>query len=201
MKSGHDFDAAKVLKLSADAGDAFACFQKIAHRGVAHDDDHLRLNGGDFAKKKRPADRSFLERRLTIARWPTAIDVANQHFFAFQPDGFDYLREKLTGAADKWFSLSVFISTRSFADKHQTRFMIAMRVDHLRAPFAQAAARAVTNIVPDVFERLAGPGQRGRGRCEIAEQRSWGRGWLACNYAAAPCLFGPRFYTSLSRTV
>src|SRR6202165_5097870 len=179
MEGRHDFDAAKVLKLSADAGYAFPCFQEIAHRGVAHDDDHLGLHGGDFAKQKRPADRSFFEGRLTIARRPAAIHVANQYFFAFQPDGFDYLCEQLAGPANEWFSPRVFISARSFADKHKARLVTAMRVDHLRAPFAQAAARAVTNIAPDVFESLAGPDQRGRGPCEIAEQRSWGRGWLA----------------------
>src|SRR5947209_2932564 len=41
MKGGHDFDAAKVLELSADATDSFPGFEQITKRSVAEHDDHI----------------------------------------------------------------------------------------------------------------------------------------------------------------
>ena len=173
MKSWHDFDAAKVLKLSAHAGDAFAYFKEIAQRGVSHHHDHIRLHGGDLAKQKRPADRSFFESRLPIAGRPAAIDVSDQNVFAFETNGFDDLRQQLAGATNERFALRILVGAGRFADEHQTRFVISMSIDDLRASFAQAAALAVAKVAPNVCQTLFGLELRQRGfrLSEVAEQR------------------------------
>ena len=92
--------------------------------------------------------------RRAIARRATAIDVTDQHFFAFQTDGFDDLGEQLSGAADEWPCLGVFIGARSFADKHQSRFAITFGVDHVCAFEMQRATSAVADFGVDLFERF-----------------------------------------------
>ena len=118
------------------------------------------------------------KRRLPIARRPTAIDVADDHFFAFQAHRFNHLRQQLTGAAHKRFALGIFISAGRLADEHQTRLWIAVRVHDLRAPGTQRASGAVSaDIAPDVFESFRGRRQRRTWRGESPKRPS-GRGAL-----------------------
>ncbi len=159
MKRRHDLDASKVLKLSAHAGDPLAYFQQIPQRCVAHHDDHVRVHRGDLTKQKRPADRRFLQSGLAIARRPAAIDVADEHFFSLHANRFDDLCEQLSRAAYEGLALRVFISAGRFSDKHQTRLMIAMSIDHLRAAFTQTAARALADVAPDIFHLFFGLGE------------------------------------------
>src|SRR6266404_64693 len=180
MEGRHDFDAAKVLKLSAHARNPFAHFQQISQRSVSHHDDHIRFNGGDLAKQKGPADCGLLEGRLTITRRPAAVDVANQNVFALHADRFNDLGKQLSSAADERFALRVFISARSFPDKHQTRLEVSKSIDDLRSSFAQTAAGAVTDITPHILHPFDGL-KRCRSRdSDFAKKGGW-LWWLRDN--------------------
>src|ERR1051325_6085138 len=129
MKSRHDFDAAKVSKLSAHAADTFTLFQKISECRVSHDDDHFRLNRGDFSKQKRAADRGLFQSGLAIARRAAAINIANDHVLTLHAHRLDHLSEQLSGAADKRFALRIPAGARRLTDKHQARGSISVRVN------------------------------------------------------------------------
>jgi len=59
----------------------------------------------------------------------------------------DHLGQQLAGASDKRDALLVLIGSRSFADKHQRRLVIAYAEDNFVAPFVQAAAMAIADCL------------------------------------------------------
>src|SRR6267154_603210 len=79
MECRHDFNAAKVLKLSPHSGDPFANFQKVSQGSIPHYYDHFGFYGCNFSKQKGPADRCLFQGRLAVARRPATINVADKH--------------------------------------------------------------------------------------------------------------------------
>src|SRR5438270_3731377 len=118
MKSRHDLDALEILELAPHTRDAFANFQKISERSVAHHDNHLRAHHGDFAKEKKPTNSCLFQCRLTIARRATAVNIADDYVFALHAHRFNHLCKELTGTTDERFTLRVFVRAGRFAYEH-----------------------------------------------------------------------------------
>ena len=154
MEGGHYFDPFVILEAPAQSRDAFARVEQIFHRGIAQHNDHFRLHDRDLAEQIRFARRRFFSRGSAIAWRTAAVNVSDQHFFTFQTDRFDDLRQQLSGAPDKRACLYVLIRAWRLTDKHQSRFSISFGMDHVLAFEMQWAARAVADFSVDLLERF-----------------------------------------------
>ena len=156
MKSWHNLDALKGLKLSAHPSDSFPRFQEVLHRRVAEDHDYIRTRSGDLAQQKRFAHRRFFRGRRAVSGRPAAIDVADQDFLAFHSECFDNPGQQLTRATNKRTGLRVLIGSGRLAHKHQPTVPISLGVNNVRSAVAKRAARAIAYVSPDLIESLAG---------------------------------------------
>src|SRR5207237_1931851 len=109
----------------------------------------------DFPKQKRTTNCGFLECRLSIARRPTSIHIADDDLFTLDSHRFDHLCQQLAGASDERFALRIFIGAWCFSHEHQTSTVIAVCVNDLSAAFAQTTSGAIAYVAPDVFERFS----------------------------------------------
>ena len=70
----------------------------------------------------------------------------------------------MSGAADEWLALLVFVGARAFSDEHQLGARVAHSKHNLFAPqLVQLAARAVAQIFANDCERLGRIGGSGLG--------------------------------------
>jgi hypothetical protein len=65
--------------------------------------------------------------------WAALQDVRDENVIAGESHGRDDLGQELPGTADEWFTLSIFICARGFADEHEFRVDIANSEYRLRA--------------------------------------------------------------------
>ncbi len=94
--------------------------------------------------------------RRAVAGRAAAVDVADEHVVALEPDGLDDLVEELSGAADEGSSARVLVGARRLADEHQARVRLALGVDDGVAPLVERAADALADVGAYVCEGLAG---------------------------------------------
>ena len=75
----------------------------------------------------------------------------------------------MSGAADEWLALLIFVGARCFADEHQLRPWIAHTENNLLASLlGQAAARAIADIFADGAKALGGSANVDPGLVEIS---------------------------------
>src|SRR6266576_322160 len=125
MEGGNQPGTAVLVDTAAQPRDRIERAQQgpRGERTERHDD--LRLDDVDLLKQKRLARFDFVLLRIAIAGRAAFDDVGDVHVFTLQIDGFDDLRQQLTGTADKRDALQVLVAAWRLADEHQIRIRIA----------------------------------------------------------------------------
>ena len=122
--------------------------------------DRFRFDGLKLPVQELAADFHLVRLRRAILRRPALHHVADVDVGAFDRNAFlgrrafDHLREQLARAADEREPLRVFIGAGAFADKHQSRLLVARSENDLVARFVQAAARAVADVGDNLEQRI-----------------------------------------------
>jgi len=129
--------------------DAETGAEKRFRRRRPEREDDFRSDDRDLAVEILAAIRElFLHRRAigdasAFVRRGAALDrVRDEDVFAAKIDRGEHLRQKLSGAPDEGFALTIFVLAGSFADDHQVRIRIADPADDFRPRAADDAAPA-----------------------------------------------------------
>src|SRR4051794_18991220 len=99
---------------------------------------------------------SLGQRRSSISRRPTAVDVSDENIFAFKSDPLDDLCQQLARSSDERKSLRVLIGSRCLADEHKIRLTISRRMNYLRPARIKFTPCAIPYFPPNVLNGFAG---------------------------------------------
>jgi hypothetical protein len=119
MIRGDDLDVTKAMKASPQLTDGHRGAEQVlgGHRTEAADE--LRLNDFQLLEQEATAVRGLCWLGIPIA-WRAAFqDVQNINVLTPQRASFDDLVEQLPSAADKRFSLPIFVRSGGLTQKHE----------------------------------------------------------------------------------
>src|SRR5262245_15268691 len=157
VKRRNQLGAAEVVDAAAQPRNRVERAEQRLRAELAERDDHLRFDDVDLPEQKRLARLDFVGLRIAVARRAALDHVRDVDVLALEIDRFDDLGQQLTGAADEWNPLNIFIGARSLTDEHQIGFGIADAEHDLRAAQrVQFAACAVADVGADGGERFGG---------------------------------------------
>ena len=162
MERRDQLGAAELVDPSAQPRDRILRAKQRLRGERSERHDHLRRDDIDLAKQERFARLDFVRLGVAVAGRTALDDVRDVDLVARQPDGFDDLREQLTGAPHEWNALDVFVSAGRLADEHQVRISVADAENDLApAERVQLAAAAVfAEVGPDGGQRVTGRAAR-----------------------------------------
>jgi hypothetical protein len=116
--------------------------------------DEIRLYGGYLTYQKRKTGFYFIRLGIPVSWRTTFDDIANVNLIAGSFYGRDDAGKKLTGGSNKRFSLTIFFSTRTFADKHQSGVGTSISKYNTVSPPSQIASLTVAQIGLDTLQSL-----------------------------------------------
>jgi hypothetical protein len=118
----------------------------------------FRSNDGQLPFEKRIARQNLVGLRVPVIRRTALQDIADVDVITSNAPrvdgGVDNLRQQLTGAANEWNALLIFVGTWRFADKHKFGIDVAGAKDNVCARRGQLAALAVSDVFADDGERV-----------------------------------------------
>src|ERR1700678_1161608 len=157
MISDGKLSATEIEPASAKLGHGRIDRQESLRRDRSQRYDRLRFNGCDLPHQERRAGLALIPLGRSVSRRTALDDVRDVNVFTPQAHGLDHVVEQLSGAANEWLALLVFIRARRFADKHQFGFRVAHPEHYLLASlFVQAATRAIAQVLTNQPQRLNG---------------------------------------------
>ena len=141
MVGRQDRDATVFAPFAAKFGDADAgdFAEESIDGGGSESDDRLGLDKINLCMEVRKAAFHFFRCGRTVAVGLAGgvraafENVRDVNLFARESHGLNDLCEKLAGATNEGFSLFVFLSSRSFTDKHEFGIDAADAKDHVFA--------------------------------------------------------------------
>src|SRR6185437_8485738 len=144
MVSDRELGTSEIIPMSAKLRHGRVDGQQSFRGHGAQRNNGFRIYHGDLTHQERRAGLALIALRLAISRRAAFDDVSDVNLFPAQAHGFDHVGEQLSGAAYEWLALHVFVSPRSFTDKHEICIRLAhVKDDLLAALLVQLAARAV----------------------------------------------------------
>jgi hypothetical protein len=130
----------------------FGCVEQRLGRVSAEGDENLRLDYLNLSLEIGQAAYYFVGAGVAIARGSALQYVAYEDIASLEPAGRDDLVQQLAGPADKWTSLSIFVSPRGFSDEHNAGIGISLARHGIGPRRSQAALAALTDFFNDSLQ-------------------------------------------------
>jgi len=144
MICGQDFYSLILMKSSTEFGDGCCRIEQSLRGKGAEGADKVGLDARYLPLQKRVAGIDLIGLGIPVLRRATLDDIADINLTAGQFDGFDNASKKLTGSADKGFSLLVLVKSRSLTDKYKFGLQIPITKDNMLSFLRQPTAPAFT---------------------------------------------------------
>ncbi len=110
-------------------------------------DDQFRGKELDLLLQPGTALLYFLGKRVPVLGGSALDDVRYVYFISFQIDCCKQLIEKLASGADERSAMLVFVESRAFTDKHDSRAFGSLTRDDVGAALAETTGHALLNPV------------------------------------------------------
>lgn len=156
-----------VLKLAAQLADRTFGFEQRSGRMCPKCNNYLGGDEFELTFQIRPAVYNFFRSRVAIFRRTAFDDIADEDFIARQPHRGDDIRQQFARPADKSQSLSVFVGSGAFTDKHQARFWISLSRYGVGAGLTENTFLTYINRCGDLFKCLKRIDFSSFGRCRL----------------------------------
>jgi hypothetical protein len=152
MVSHHQRYPVKIVLTSAHLAHRIIAAKKILRRNFANGQNNFRLHKRDLALQIGPTSRSLNRFGVSIVGWSTFEDIRNKYGIPALTDRSQHLVQHFSSTTHEWFTATVFLGSRRFADNHPVGILIADTKDSLSTAVCQLAALAIrdasTQFVP-----------------------------------------------------
>jgi hypothetical protein len=102
--------------------------------------------------QKRKAGFNFRVLRISVSRWPTLDDIANVYLCPVKLDCGYNAAEKLTGRADKRFTLSIFFKSGALPDKYKFGSGVTTSKNDMFAPLRKPTTLTISYICTNILQ-------------------------------------------------
>lgn len=121
---------------------------------VAESDYHHWIDQPNLLLEKRSASLYLLRLWIPVAGGPTLHDVGDVNLVTTQSGMREQFGQQLARRSNERQPRQVLLAARRLADQHDARMRVTVTEHEPRSPVCEATATAVTDMAPQLLERL-----------------------------------------------